>query len=60
MKINVAIENIGFRITDDEGTVVLNYRAADYRFEADSIALIKAIEEHIPAIKVLVEKIDNA
>ena len=60
MKINIAVENIAVRITDDEGKVVLNYRATDYHFEADTIGLIKAVEEHIPAIRALVEKIDNA
>ena len=60
MKINAAVENIAITITDDEGKVVLHYHAADYRFEADSIGFIKAVEEHIPAIKALAEKIDNA
>ena len=60
MKINAAVENIAITITDDEGKVVLHYHAADYRFEADFIGFIKAVEEHIPAIKALAEKIDNA
>lgn len=60
MKINAAVENIAITITDDEGKVVLHYHAADYRFEADSIGFIKAVEEHIPAIKALAEKINDA
>ena len=60
MKINAAIENIAITVTDDDGKVVLHYHAADYRFEADTIGFIKAVEEHIPAVKALVEKIDNA
>lgn len=60
MKINATIENIDINVTDDEGKVVLCYHATDYRFEADSIGFIKAVEEHIPAIKALAEKIDNA
>ena len=60
MKINAAIENIVITVTDDDGKVVLHYHAAGYRFEADTIGFIKAVEEHIPAIKALAEKIDNA
>ena len=60
MKINAAVENIAITITDDEGKVVMHYHAKDYRFEADSIGLTKAVEEHIPALKALVEKIENA
>lgn len=60
MKVLVESPNFEITVTDDEGKVVLNYHAVDYRFEADSIGFIKAVEEHIPAIKALVEKIDNA
>ncbi len=60
MKINATIENIDINVTDDEGKTVYAFKALDYRFEADSIGFIKAVEEHIPAIKALAEKIDNA
>lgn len=60
MKVSVASPEFEITVTDDSGKVVLCYHATDYRFEADSIGFIKAVEEHIPAIKALAEKIDNA
>ena len=60
MKVKAVFENVDIQITDDQDKVVYAFKALDYRFEADSIGLIKAVEEHIPAIKALVEKIENA
>ena len=60
MKIKTVFENVEITVADDQDKVVYAFKALDYRFEADSIGLIKAVEEHIPAIKALAEKIDNA
>lgn len=60
MKIAIEFEKVNVKLTDDDDKVVYAFEASNYRFEADSIGFIKAVEEHIPAIKALAEKIDNA
>jgi len=56
VKIEATIEDINISITDDEGNTVFAFAAANYRYEVDSVAFIKAIGEHAPAIKEVAEK----
>lgn len=59
MKINATIENIDINVTDDEGKTVYAFKALDYRFEVDSVAFIKAIGEHAPAIREVAKKFEE-
>lgn len=59
MKIEIEFEKIDVKLTDDDDKVIYAFKAFDYRFEADTIAFIKAIGEHAPAIREVAKKFEE-
>lgn len=59
MRISVHSPEFEVTVTDDEGKVVLCYHATDYRFEADTVAFVKAIGEHAPVIREVAKKFEE-
>ena len=59
MKVSVHSPEFEITVTDDEGKTVYAFKALDYRFEVDSVAFIKAIGEHAPAIREVAKKFEE-